>query len=340
MNKTALIYHKDYLLHDIPFHPEKKERLLVTLNYFKEKGILEKVDLITPQLAKEEDILRTHSRSLLERIKEISLKGRGAIDADTLLNSHTYKVALLAAGGTILATDLVLKNEYKNSFALVRPPGHHATKDKAMGFCYFNNVALAANYLREVHKIKKICIMDWDAHAANGTMDIFYETKDVLNISMHQNPGYFYPGTGFIAQNGEGEGKGYTINIPMEEGASNNDYLYLLKEFIIPKIKEFGPEFIIISSGCDSHKDDNISSLCLSEEGYGMMTNIFVALCEELCQGRLTVVLEGGYNLEALSRSNYEIVKSLLRESKYSDDLNGNILSSTYETLKKLKSIF
>lgn len=340
MNTTALIYHEDYLLHDIPFHPERKERLIVTLNYLKEKNISEKVVLIKPQPAKEEDILRVHERNLLEKIKEISSKGRGAIDADTLLNSHTYRVALLAAGGAILAANIVLEKECENSFALVRPPGHHATKKNAMGFCYFNNVAIVTNYLREVQGIKKICIMDWDAHAANGTMDIFYKTREVLNISMHQNPSFFYPGTGFMEQNGEGEGKGYTINIPMKEGSSNNDYLYLLKEFLIPKIREFHPEFIIISSGCDSHKDDRISSLCLDEKGYGKMTSLFVNLAQELCQGRIVIVLEGGYNLEALACSNYEIIKSLLGESQYANNLEGNILDSTYDTLKKLQSIF
>ncbi|MDI6785618.1 MAG: histone deacetylase [bacterium] len=340
MNGTALIYHKDYLLHDIPFHPERKERLIATLNYFEKTGVLKRVDIITPNIAEEKDILRVHSKNLLEKIKEISLKGRGSIDVDTLLNSHTYKVALLAAGGVILAADLVLRGEYKNSFALIRPPGHHATIEHAMGFCYFNNVAIAVNYLREVCNIKRVCIMDWDAHAANGTMDIFYKTRDVFNISIHQDPSFFYPGTGFIEQSGEGEGKGYTINIPMEEGASNNDYYCLLKEFVIPKIKEFNPEFIIISSGCDSHKDDNISSLCLNEEGYAVMSNLFVTLSEELCQGRLVIALEGGYNLEALVHSNYEIVRSLLGESEYGNKTKGDILNSTYNTLKKLQNIF
>jgi acetoin utilization deacetylase AcuC-like enzyme len=233
-----------------------------------------------------------------------------------------------------------MRKKYKNCLALIRPPGHHATKNQAMGFCYFNNVALAADYLREVYNLKKICIMDWDAHAGNGTMEIFYKTKDVLNISIHQDPSYFYPGVGFIHQKGEEEGEGYTINIPLEEGACNSDYLFLLEEFVIPKIREFHPEFIIISSGCDSHKDDSISSLCLNEEGYGMMTNLFISLSEDLCEGRLLIALEGGYNLEALAKSNYEIVKTLLGESEYSFERKENILNSTYQTLEKLKSIF
>ncbi|MBU2599139.1 histone deacetylase [bacterium] len=340
MTKTALVYHQDYLLHDIPLHPERKERLTTTLDLFQKKGILEKVELITPHQASEEDILRTHNEDLLKKIKEISSKGRGSIDADTLLNAHTYQVALLAAGGAILAAKLLLEGEYKNSFALIRPPGHHATKNQAQGFCYFNNVAVAANYLREVYKVKKICIMDWDAHAANGTMDIFYQTNEVLNISIHQDPLFFYPGVGFIDQIGEGKGQGYTINIPMEEAALDIDYLYLINEFIIPKIREFKPDFIFISSGIDGHKNDRISSLELTEEGFGRMSSLFVALSEECCQGRLVVLLEGGYHLEALALSNYEIMKSLLSESNYTTPLEGKILKSTYQTLKKLKSIF
>ncbi|MEM2918895.1 MAG: histone deacetylase [Candidatus Altiarchaeota archaeon] len=338
--KTALIYHKDYLLHNATLHhPERKERLIRTLEYFKEKGIFERISILTPDMATEKDLLRVHTMRHVEFIKNFCFSGGGFIDADTFANEKTYEIAKLAAGGVMLAANAVANEKFNNSFALVRPPGHHACSDRAMGFCYFNNVAIAIRYLQEKFSIKKIFLVDWDVHAANGTMEIFYDDPTVLNVSLHQDPKNFYPGTGFIEQIGVGRGEGYTVNIPMQPNSGNSDYLYIFHEFILPLIDSFKPELIVISAGQDSHKDDPLGSIKLTEQAYGEMTSLLRKKAEQFCNGKIFVELEGGYNLEALAKSNYEIVLALLGEFSEKIPSNG-ILSSTKETLKKLKEIF
>jgi acetoin utilization deacetylase AcuC-like enzyme len=344
---TALIYHEDYLKHDTgKFHPERKERLIATMNYLRERKILEKIQLLKPQFADEEDLLRVHTKEHVDFIKNLSQSGGGMIDADTLARENTYRIAKLSAGGVMLAGKIVMKGAAKNSFALIRPPGHHATPNGAMGFCYFNNVAIAIRYLQENFSLKKVFLLDWDTHAFNGTMEIFYDDPTVLNVSLHQDSRAFYPGTGFIDQIGEGEGEGYTVNIPMEAGSGNDDYLFIMSNFVLPVIDSFKPQLIVISAGQDSHKYDPISDMQLTEQCYGIMTGMLLEKAEEYSKGRLFVELEGGYNLNALARSNYEIIKKLLGEgitrsftsfTPYTED---NVMESTENLLGSLLNIF
>jgi len=338
MNKTALIYHEDYLKHSAgPSHPERRERLVAAMDYLRQGGILEKVGILTPGPCSDDDLLRVHAREHIESIRSICRAGGGPLDADTYAEVDTYEIAKLAAGGVILAGEVVAKGEFDNSLALVRPPGHHATKDKAMGFCYFNNVAIMARYLQENLGLKRILILDWDAHAANGTMDIFYDDPSVLNISIHQDPVSFYPGTGFVEQIGEGEGEGYTVNVPVPGGSGDSDYLYVLEELVIPLARGYRPDLIAISTGFDSHKDDFISGLQLTEQGYAFMTEIMVNLAGELCSGKILVELEGGYNLEAIARSNFAIVNSLLGIP--AERVVGSARGSVTETVDHLKKM-
>ncbi|MBN2014475.1 MAG: histone deacetylase [Candidatus Altiarchaeota archaeon] len=313
MNKTAVIYHEDYLKHDTgPYHPERKERLSSIMKLFKQSGILEEVTTLKPEKCSEEDILLVHTEKHLNHIKQLSERGGGQIDGDTYCGRETYEIARLAVGGEILAGKYVAEKKADNAFALVRPPGHHATRDKAMGFCYFNNVAIMIKYLQKNYDIKKVCIFDWDLHAANGTTEIFYEDPSVLVISIHQDPRVTYPGTGFTDEKGEGNGEGYTMNIPVPPQTGDADYLYLLENFILERIEKYAPDFMVISAGFDSHKGDPLGQLMLTEKGYSKMTESLQRLAENVCDGRLIVELEGGYNLDAVATSSYAVLKTLL----------------------------
>lgn len=336
MPTTSLIYHEDYLKHDAGFgHPERKERLISTINFLKEKGIFEKLKIIKPMPATEENLLRVHTKDHIEFIKNLSESGGGYIDGDTVVNRNTYEIAKLAAGGVISAGEVVMSEESKNSFALVRPPGHHATRNRAMGFCYFNNAAVMIRFLQEKFKLRRIFLLDWDAHAGNGTMDIFYDDPTVLNVSIHQDPRTFYPGTGFMEQIGKGEGEGYTVNIPVPAGTGDADYIFILKNFVIQILENYKPELIVISAGQDSHKDDPISGLELTEEGYGKMTELMLHCAEKFCNNRIVIELEGGYNLDALAVSNYKIISALLGISR-TEEISGEVRNSTVETLNSL----
>lgn len=336
---TALIYHKDYLTHRYPFsHPERSERLSYCMDFLKKTKILEKVDLLTPEPADEKDLLRVHTQRHIDHIKDLCEKGGGSVDLDTYAGPDTYNIAKLAAGGVMLAGDYAITNK-GSAFALIRPPGHHAYKNKGGGFCYFNNAAVMINYVMEKYSLNRVFLLDWDAHAFNGTADIFYSTSRVLNVSIHQDPHTFYPGTGFMSQIGEGAGKGYTVNIPVPSGTKDADYIHILNEFVIPLAYNFKPDLIVVSAGQDSHRDDYISGLQLTEEGYGAMTSMLKKAADELCGKRLVVELEGGYNLEALAKSNYEILRALLRISGFKRDFGG-IKDTTQEILEELKDTF
>ncbi len=315
MRNTALIYSRDYVKHDAgASHPESPERLTETFRYLLETGILERLRVVEPKTASIEDLAGIHSMEHIERIRYCSEIGGCRINGDTYVNKHTFETALLAAGGVITAGDLVLNKSFNNAFAMIRPPGHHARRDKASGFCYFNNVAIAAGFLQHKYNLGRVMIFDWDAHAADGTMSIFWRDPSVLNISIHQDPHTLYPGTGFMEQVGDGEGEGYTVNIPVTIGSQDQDYMYIIENFVKPLARSYRPQVIIVSAGMDSHKKDPISRIALTEKGYSEMTRMLVELADSLCGGRIFVELEGGYNLHALGKSTFGILKSLLGE--------------------------
>jgi acetoin utilization deacetylase AcuC-like enzyme len=336
---TAVVYHKDYLKH-FPSDscPDRMARLVETLKLFISEGLLKSIEVRTPAQATEDDLLRVHRKEYVEQVKDLSLFGGGALDADTEVKPRTFELAKLAAGGAMLAGEYIVRSMYKNSFALVRPPGNHATKSAGMEYCYFNNAAVMIGYLKAKYKLEKILILSWSAHAANGTMDIFYNDKGVLDISIHQDPQTIFPNTGFIDQTGEGDGEGYTVNIPVPEGTSDADYVYILENFVLPLAESFKPELIVISAGQDAHNDDVTSDLCLTEACYGVMTNMMKNAAEKLCGGKIVVVLEGGYEPESLARSNLEIVNSLIGESKA--QVTGTPKEETIALVNKLKEKF
>lgn len=341
--RTGIVYDDRFLRHrQLEGHPEVPERLTVTMEYFYKTGIINHIEQLKPEPAAMEDLLRVHSKEHVEYIKRLSESGGGRfalIDGDTYVCPETYDTAVLAAGGVITAAEAVMQCKLDNCYALVRPPGHHASRNQATGFCYFDNVAIMIKHIQAKYKLERVFLFDWDAHAPNGAMGTFYSDNTVLNASIHQDPHNFYPGTGFIEQIGEGKGKGYTINVPVPAGTGDADYMHIIKNFIVPKVRKFKPELMVISAGQDSHRDDLISGLKVTEAGYAWMTKTFMDLAAEFCSNKLVMELEGGYNLMALARSNNEIVQTLLGVEPQ-HKIEGEVLKSTVDILKSLEEVF
>lgn len=313
--KIAVIYSDKYLLHETGNHPESPLRVKKAINLIREAELTVegKIVILPPIKASEKDILKIHSRELLETIKKISLKGGGLITLDTIISPQSYKVALLAAGGVIKATQIVLKGDVKKAFALIRPPGHHASYNRAKGFCLFNNIAIAAkNALEE--GLRRILIFDWDAHHGDGTQEIFYNTSKILYISIHQDGRTLYPGTGFIDEIGRKEGRGFNINIPLPPQATGKSALKALKEIVEPVIEQYKPELIMISAGYDGHYADTISDLMFTTETYYEMAETLSQKAKKYTYGKIVVALEGGYHLKYTPLSILNTIHGLINE--------------------------
>lgn len=303
MSTTGFVYHPDYLRHLTGnFHPEVPERLTAILEHLDSNGQLKKLTEIPSSVADEKWVRKYHDPRYIEILKNSSNTDRLVyLDGDTPLCSESYRIALLAVGGILRGIDRIMDKSVENCFCAVRPPGHHAGRDWGMGFCLLSNIALGANYAREKFGLKRIAIVDWDVHHGNGTEAFFYDDPEVLYISLHEWPSY--PGTGRAQDTGVGAGVGFTLNIPMRAGSDDDDYITEFDQQILPKLKSFRPEFIFISAGFDGHRDDPLAGMNLTEKGYFLMTKAVVEIAEEFSEGRICSVLEGGYNLEALSAS-------------------------------------
>jgi acetoin utilization deacetylase AcuC-like enzyme len=280
MNATGLVHHPDYVKHDTGIgHPERPERISLIIRHLIETGLLDSPNIacFEPTPATIEDLKLVHTAEYIERVKQISGRG-GMLTPDTPLRPGTYDFARLSAGGAILAGELTVEG----------------------GFCYFNNIAIMIEYLRKKFGMKRFMIIDWDVHHGNGTQDIFYEDPTVLYFSTHQMP--LYPGTGYMEEIGEGEGSGYNVNLPLPAGTTGEVYDRILAELIIPLAEDFRPEIISVSSGFDAYFADPIASLGFTTNTYIRITKELMSLTERVCRGRLALVLEGGYDLEALPR--------------------------------------
>lgn len=297
---TGLVYHSDYLKHDLKIHPENANRLRSIVKVLEEKKLIGKLTNISPRKATIEELEYVHRIDYINKVNTLCREGEKLLDADTYISPSSFEVALLAAGGLLSAVDAVIEGKIENALALVRPPGHHAGPGKGMGFCLFNNVAIAARYGQKRYHLKKVLIVDWDVHHGNGTQDTFYEDSSVLYISFHQSP--LYPGTGLLEERGRGKGKGYNMNFPLPSGSTGEDYLDIFHRILIPQVREFAPEIIFISAGFDGHKDDPLGGMNLTEEDFGKFTDLIRDTAKEVCQGRIVSALEGGYNLQALPR--------------------------------------
>lgn len=302
MSKTGFVYLEEFLRHETGIgHPERPDRLRHLLSSLKESETFASLIQIRGRAGELSWIEQIHSRTYIDAVQSACQRGPSYLDSDTVVCEDSFNVAVLAVGAVAVACDAVISGEVDNAFCAVRPPGHHAERSRAMGFCLFNNVAVAAKYLQNHHTLKRVCIIDWDVHHGNGTQNAFYDDPTVFYISIHQHP--LFPGTGSAGERGKGHGEGTTLNFPSTPGMGDEEYLSLFKNQIVPAVRDFQPDFILISAGFDAHRDDPLANMRVTEAGFGQMTESSKALAEECCQGRLVSLLEGGYDLNALARS-------------------------------------
>lgn len=300
-SNTAIIWKEEFLDHDTGMHPESLERLIAIRDRLEKTSYYN--NLIRPDVttASLDELAEIHDQNYILTLKEICDRKRsGFLDPDTPYSQGTFSAASLAAGSGIELSNLVWDGKCKNGIALVRPPGHHAIREEAMGFCFFNNIAIAARNLQK-RGAKKILILDWDVHHGNGTESAFYEDDSVFFISLHQFP--FFPGTGRETDTGRGKGLGATLNCPLPRGSQESDYKKEFQEKINPAIDRFQPDIILVSAGFDAHKDDPLGGMDLTTSSFENFTEWVLAKANEHCQGKLVSFLEGGYNLTALAES-------------------------------------
>lgn len=319
--KTGIVRHRIYLEHNMgPHHPESPKRLEAIYRMIDGNPSGERVE-IEPREASREEILRVHTENYFDRVAATAGKARTILDTDTSTSARSFQAALMAAGGVLNALDAVMEERIRNGFALVRPPGHHAEASQAMGFCIFNNIAIGAEHLLRNHGLKRVFIMDWDLHHGNGTQHSFEERQDVFYSSTHQWP--FYPGSGHWRETGRGPGEGFTLNVPMTPGKTDDDYLSVLDRVISPAARRFHPDFILASAGFDIYERDPLGGMKVTLDGFGHIAGMLKELAEELCGGRILLVLEGGYHVEAQAAGVLRILGRLERgDSPPLPDLN------------------
>jgi len=307
---AAIIWDEAYAEHETGAHPEGADRIAAVVDHLRTTDLWPRLTVVKPEPATEDDILLVHTRLHVDTVKRAAAGGGSWLDPDTFVSPRSYEIALLSAGGAIATTGLWDKGLV--SFALVRPPGHHATPDRAMGFCLFDNVAIAvARLLAEGYE--RVAIIDWDVHHGNGTQAAFYDEPRVLFVSLQQWP--HYPGSGFFDECGEGDALGRTVNLPLPSGSTDADYAHAFEVVVEPVVRRFAPQAILVSAGQDIHRDDPLGSMLVTEAGFADMALRCVRLAGELCEGRLAFVLEGGYDRGATARSVEAILRTVSDES-------------------------
>ena len=344
MNTVAIVRDPIYLKHSNgPMHPEGPERLVTIDRMLSEFSLKESLIDIAPRDATFEELAWIHEESYIRRIEQTQERGFTVLDPDTSATSDSYAAALRAAGGTIAATEAVLGGSHPAAFAFVRPPGHHAEADRAMGFCLFNNVAVAAMYALRKHGLKRVLIVDWDVHHGNGTMHSFYETDEVLYFSVHQYP--HYPGTGRTDEIGRGAGQGFTVNVPLYGGQGDAEYLYVFRELLVPVARAYAPQLILVSAGFDTHRNDPLAGMQLSSDAYGRMAAVLQQLSGECCPGRLAFTLEGGYDHAALGEGISAVLSNLIngpdhgRAAQPGDGEPGKVEVETRQIAQELRRL-
>ena len=310
MNRTGIVRDERYIEHITDdYHPENPNRLRSIYAMLQQKDMEGFFTEIPPRLATREELEMVHLPSYIDLIASTAGQTARRLDPDTVASPKSYEAACLAVGGVLEAIEAALQGKVDNAFALVRPPGHHAEKNRAMGFCIFNNIALGAKYVMKIHGIERILIIDWDVHHGNGTQNTFYEDPKVLYFSTHRY-GFFYPGTGAPAEVGSGKGEGFTVNVPMSPGSGDADYGNIFHHILKPIALSYKPQFIFVSAGFDTYSRDPLGGMRMTENGYTRLTNIIMDIAQTTCGGKIIISLEGGYDLDGLATS----VKAVLRE--------------------------
>lgn len=317
--RVGLIYHSIYLEHDTGSHVENAQRLTATISHLEENQLKDRLVLLSPRQATIEELSRVHAPEYITHIQKQAERGGGWLDADTVMSPRSYEVATYAAGGALTAVDAIMNRQVNAAFALVRPPGHHATCWQAMGFCLFNNIAIAAKYALTNFDIRRVLIVDFDVHHGNGTQDTFYADSNVLYFSVHQYP--FYPGTGSIDETGARGGEGFTVNVPLLAGCGDDEYQAVFEDVLAPIARRFEPHLIMVSAGYDAHWADSLALMQVSVAGFARLVQILKTLADMLCQGRLLFTLEGGYHLQALPLSIAATLGTLQGNQEITDPL-------------------
>jgi acetoin utilization deacetylase AcuC-like enzyme len=297
---THLFYHPLSLEHDTgPGHPERADRIRVLLKHLEATGLGADCIWNEPEAASLESILSNHGKDYVELVEMVASAGGSPLDADTTLSSKSYEAALRSAGACVEAVDAIFNQEARNCFCMNRPPGHHARRSVAMGFCLFNNIAIGARHALSAHGLERVFILDWDVHHGNGTQESFYSDASVFFCSIHQSP--LYPGTGTPNETGNGAGQGANLNLTVPAGTTGDTYKKLMDEKVIPAMEGFKPELILVSAGYDAHRRDPLAGVRLEDEDFGMLTRQVLDAANTLCCGKVVAVLEGGYDLQGLS---------------------------------------
>lgn len=312
-------------------HPERPDRIRAVYQAVRDAGLVDSQNPfervvpgfgirpteqrlleLEPAAADEALLTLVHTPQHVSRVKHVCEIGGGVLDlGDTPVCMRSYQIALLSLGSALRCCDAVMSGEVKRAFSAARPPGHHAEPDRAMGFCLFSNIAIAARYLQKAHGLERVAIVDFDVHHGNGTQAAFDADPSVLFISLHQHPRTCYPGTGHEWEIGAGPGRGFTVNIPFDPGSDDDDYLSVVDSRVVAELDEFRPQMLLISAGFDAHREDPLAHIELTDEAFEMMTRSLVAVADRHCGGRVVSLLEGGYNLAALGRSVVRHLKGL-----------------------------
>jgi acetoin utilization deacetylase AcuC-like enzyme len=349
MKKTAVVFSTRYLAHNPGFgHPESPLRLKAIMGGINQSALLENENcsLIEPRPASLRELELVHRSQYISHVRRLSKSGGGLLGEYTSVSQESFEVARLAAGGVMKAVDKIMAGEFRNAFVLARPPGHHAGPSYALGFCIFNNVALAARYLLQNFGLDRVVVLDIDAHHGNGIQEIFYGANEVLYIGLHQDPSEF-PETGFISETGEGEGLGYTVNIPLPFKTGDPAYWKATKNIVAPIIREYRPQFFLVSAGLDGYYRDSVGELSLSAYIYPGIFQTVMDLARHICKDRIVAVLEGGYRLRFLKKIVPAIVARMaglnvrIRDTRPFIDLDAQKeAEKTIENVRRVQSCY
>ena len=341
LKKTGIVQDRRYLLHSAGIgHPESPQRLTGVYEMLDNPAMFWKFTQIGAREATHDEIAIVHAPSYINFIASTEGKDCVMLDPDTLTSPDTYSVAKLAVGGVCNAVDQVLSGEVDNAFAFIRPPGHHAGRENAAGFCVFNNIAVGAMRAILKHRLKRVMIVDWDLHHGNGTQSIFYKEPLVLYFSAHQYP--YYPGTGSMQEIGQGKGEGYTINVPMQSGATDASYVNIFRKILEPVALEYKPQLILLSAGFDAYFKDPLGGMRITPDGFAALARILLNVADKCCKGRFVAVLEGGYHVAGLAKSAKNVLEEMLDENHFSQEkfaaLEQDIDENTYRLIRQVTS--